>query len=128
MAHITKKPSGLRSGNDLDDISDDLLAPFPQMLRLSGRDLFIIDVPLQAGDWIKCEFTMEAGDLLVKAPDKDGAKTHDVRLLKYVTAKLSVAPYKPAMMDRDGKSTLDNEPADSDDAFGPDFSHNGQGE
>lgn len=141
MALITENPGGLPpEENTLRDIPDDLLAPRPQMLRLSGRDLFAIDTPMETGEFVKAEFIMRAGDLIIK---KDG---DHVRVMEYVGAKLTVEPYKvedtppppeddentPPMFGRDGQIP-DDEPEDEiapdDDGlneFDPAFSHNGQ--
>lgn len=118
MALITDKPADLKPQNDLDKISQEELGPLPQMIRLSGRDLFEMDSPPATGQYIKAEVIMRAGDLLLKAPDADGVSRH-VRIMQYVGAKLTVEPYTPepepepepdpAMIDEDGSIPADDE-------------------
>ncbi len=148
MSLVTQKPAELRPENDLDSIPDDLLGPVPHMIRLSGRDLFIMDKPPETGEFIKAELILRAGDLLIKAADGDGV-TRYVRIMQFVGAKLTVEPYTPApdaaadappedpaMFDRNGQIP-DDEPADDEhqedepagsglDEFNPAFSHNGE--
>lgn len=134
MSLITKKPDTLKAENDLDKISQDELGRLPQMIRLSGRDLFVMEEPLEAGEYIRAEVIMKAGDLLVKAPDADGV-SHHVRIMQYIGSKLTVAPYIPQpepetepMIDEEGRIVDDETSVDggeSGDLSGldPAFSH-----
>lgn len=145
MSLITQKPAELRPENDLDRIADDLLGPHPATIRMSGKDMLVMEVPPEIGEFVKMEVTMRCKDdgrtLLA-----DGGIGH-YRVMSFVAAKVTAEPYKPeaesttdsgpqdpTMFDENGQIPDDapdddapqDEPADSGlDEFNPAFSHNG---
>lgn len=142
MSLITQKPAELRPENDLDKIADDLLGPAPATIRMSGKDMLVMDKPPEMGEFVKMEVTMRCkndGRTLLA----DGGIEH-YRVMSFVAAKVTTEPYKPepedapppnddpAMIDEHG-NIPDDEPEDEtepdDDGlneFDPAFSHNGQ--
>lgn len=140
MSLITQKPAELRPENDLDKIADDLLGPAPATIRMSGKDMLVMDKPPEMGEFVKMEVTMRCkndGRTLLA----DGGIEH-YRVMTFVAAKVTTEPYKsepedvpppdddPAMFDRDGNIPADepeDEPEPSGlDEFNPAFSHNGE--
>ncbi|RFZ15055.1 hypothetical protein VIMS_02485 [Mycobacterium marinum] len=141
MTIISDKPEGLPSSNALDDIPDDILGPAPATIRMSGKDMLVMDKPPEIGECVKMEITMRCKDdgrtLLA-----DGGIAH-YRVMSFVTAKVTAEPYMPApesdpppddddpaMIDRDGNipddETGEIEPdVDALNEFDPEFSHNG---
>lgn len=145
MGIVTEKPTGLApTPNDLDNIPDDLLGPHPATIRMSGKDMLVMDRPPEMGEFVKMEVTMRCkndGRTLLA----DGEIEH-YRVMAFVAAKVTTEPYKvedtppppeddentPPMFGRDGQIP-DDEPEDEiepdDDGlneFDPAFSHNGQ--
>lgn len=143
MTLITQKPDGLApTPNDLDNIPDDLLGPHPARVELGGKILFVMDKPIEMGEFIKVEITIGCYD---DGRCKVGEEIVHYRKTKLIAAKPVSDPYTPeaepaapppdddpAMIDRDG-NIPDDEPEDEiepDDGglneFDPAFSHNGQ--
>lgn len=93
MSLITDKPKGLDTSNDLDQIPADALGPVPAVIRLSGKDLLVMDEPPELGEFVKMEITMRCKDdghtLLA-----DGEIGH-YRVMSFVGAKVTTEPYKP---------------------------------
>lgn len=144
MTIISDKPEGLKGSNALDDIPDDILGPAPATIRMSGKDMLVMDKPPEIGECVKMEITMRCKDdgrtLLA-----DGGIAH-YRVMSFVAAKVTAEPYTPApesdpppdddpaMIDRDGSivdtDELDgiepDEPeGDELEGYSPEFSHNG---
>lgn len=141
MSLITQKPAELRPENDLDKIADDLLGPAPATIRMSGKDMLVMDKPPEMGEFVKMEVTMRCkndGRTLLA----DGGIEH-YRVMTFVAAKVTTEPYKPepedapppnddpAMIDEHGnipEDEPDDEIEPDDDGlneFDPAFSHNG---
>ena len=143
MTLITQKPDGLApTPNDLDNIPDDLLGPHPARVELGGKILFVMDKPIEMGEFIKVEITIGCYD---DGRCKVGEEIVHYRKTKLIAAKPVSEPYTPeaeptapppdddpAMIDRDGNIPDDgpeDEIAPDDDGlneFDPAFSHNGQ--
>lgn len=142
MALITENPGGLPpEENTLRDLPDDLLGPAPATIRMSGKDMLVMDKPPEMGEFVKMEVTMRCkndGRTLLA----DGGIEH-YRVMSFVAAKVTTEPYKvedttpppdddenaPPMFGRDGQIP-DEEPEDEPDddglnEFDPAFSHNG---
>jgi hypothetical protein len=139
MSLITGKPGDLvPTPNDLDSIPDDLLGPHPANIRMSGKDLLVMDAPPDIGEFVKMEITMRCKDdgrtLLA-----DGGIGH-YRVMSFVAAKVTTDPYKPepesgddgqpGLLDANGQIPDDDEGGhgqdDGLDEFDPEFSHNGR--
>lgn len=90
---IKDKPAGIKTENDLDNIPEDQLGPVPAVIRLSGKDLLVMDSPPEMGEFVKMEITMRCKDdgrtLLA-----DGEIGH-YRVMSFVSAKVTAEPYKP---------------------------------
>ncbi len=140
---ITEKPEGLTpTPNDLDNIPDDLLGPHPARVELGGKILFVMDKPIEMGEYIKVELTIGCYD---DGRCKVGEEIVHYRKTKLIAAKPISDPYTPeadptpsppededpTMFDRDGQipedEPDDDEPVDESglDEFNPAFSHNG---
>lgn len=148
MGIVTEMPADTPTTNALASIPDDLLGPHPATIRMSGKDMLVMEVPPEIGEFVKMEVTMRCKDdgrtLLA-----DGGIGH-YRVMSFVAAKVTAEPYKPeaesttdsgpqdpTMFDENGQIPDDepdddahqDEPADSGlDEFNPAFSHNGVGE
>lgn len=143
MTIISDKPEGLKGSNALDDIPDDLLGPHPARVELAGKTLFVMDKPIEMGEYIKVELTIECWD---DGRCKVGEEIVHYRKTKMISAKPVSEPYTPApestpppdddpaMIDRDGSivdtDELDgiepDEPeGDELEGYNPEFSHNG---
>lgn len=144
MTLITQKPDGLApTPNDLDNIPDDLLGPHPARVELGGKILFVMDKPIEMGEFIKVEITIGCYD---DGRCKVGEEIVHYRKTKLIAAKPVSEPYTPeaepaapppdddpAMFDRDLNIPADDEGepepgGDGLDEFNPAFSHNGVGE
>lgn len=151
MALVTDMPADTPTTNALASIPDDLLGPAPATIRMSGKDMLVMDKPPEMGEFVKMEVTMRCkndGRTLLA----DGGIEH-YRVMTFVAAKVTTEPYKPeaedtpppnddpAMIDEHG-NIPDDEPEDDgghndhvhvetepdDDGlneFDPAFSHNG---
>lgn len=127
MSLIDTKPADLKPQNDLDNIPDDELGTAPAVIRMSGKDLLVMDKPPAPGDFVKMEITMRCKDdgrtLLA-----DGELGH-YRVMNFVAAKVTAEPYRPepepepepdpAMIGEDGSIPADDE-GDIDDDRGDD--------
>lgn len=144
MPIIKDMPADIPTTNALASIPDDLLGPAPATIRMSGKDMLVMDKPPEMGEFVKMEVTMRCkndGRTLLA----DGGIEH-YRVMSFVAAKVTTEPYKPepedapppnddpAMIDENGQIPDDapdddapqDEPADSGlDEFNPAFSHNG---
>lgn len=93
MSLIKDAPQDLPTTDALADIPDDLLGPVPAVIRLSGKDLLVMESPPNIGDFVKMEITMRCKDdgrtLLA-----DGEIGH-YRVMSFVAAKVTADPYKP---------------------------------
>lgn len=144
MALVTEQPADLKTTNILAYIPDDVLGPAPATIRMSGKELLVMDTPPEIGEFVKMEITMRCKDdgrtLLA-----DGGISH-YRVMSFVAAKVTAEAYKPdpeavaphqetdpGLFDENGQIPED-EPeddggpeADGDglDEFRPPFSHNG---
>lgn len=141
MPIIKDMPADIPTTNALASIPDDLLGPAPATIRMSGKDMLVMDRPPEMGEFVKMEITMRCkndGRTLLA----DGGIEH-YRVMTFVAAKVTTEPYKPepedtplpnddpAMFDRDGNIPDGDEPEeiapDSGlDEFDPEFSHNGE--
>lgn len=141
MPIIKDMPADIPTTNALASIPDDLLGPAPATIRMSGKDMLVMDKPPEMGEFVKMEVTMRCkndGRTLLA----DGGIEH-YRVMTFVAAKVTTEPYKPepedapppnddpAMFDEHG-NIPDDEPEDEsepdDDVlneFDPAFSHNG---
>ena len=143
MTIIKDAPVDLPTTNVIAYIPDDVLGPAPATIRMSGKELLVMDVPPEIGEFVKMEITMRCKDdgrtLLA-----DGGISH-YRVMSFVAAKLTVEPYKPepeaeapqqetdpTMFGEDGQIPEDEpeeiEPDQDEsglDEFNPAFSHNG---
>lgn len=122
MSLITDKPADVGPQNDLDNVPDDELGTAPAVIRLSGKDLLVMDVPPNMGDFVKMEITMRCKDdgrtLLA-----DGEIGH-YRVMSFVAAKVTAEPYRPepepepepdpAMISEDGSIPADDDIDDPD--------------
>ena len=142
MPVIKDKPADLPPENDLENLPDDLLGPVPAVIRMSGKDLTIMDKPPEMGEFVKMEITMRCKkserELLA-----DGGIGH-YRVMLFVAAKVTTEAYKPdpdeepepepGLFDEHG-NVPDDEGQDEDgpegddeehDRRNPAFSHNGK--
>lgn len=137
MPIIKDAPADLPTTNALAYLPDDILGPAPATVRMSGRDLVVMDVPPEIGELVKMEITMRCKDdgrtLLA-----DGGIGH-YRVMSFVAARVTVEPYKPEEDEAPHQETEPSlfdeipeddeggpEPADDGlDEFRPPFSHNG---
>lgn len=141
MPIIKDMPADIPTTNALASIPDDLLGPAPATIRMSGKDMLVMDKPPEIGEFVKMEVTMRCKDdgrtLLA-----DGGIGH-YRVMSFVAAKVTAEPYKPeaepsdappedpGMFDENGQIP-DDEPEDQTpddsglDEFNPAFSHNGE--
>lgn len=139
MPIIRDMPADIPTTNALANIPDDLLGPHPARVELGGKILFVMDKPIEMGEFIKVEITIGCYD---DGRCKVGEEIVHYRKTKLIAAKPVSDPYTPeaeasppppdddpAMIDRDGNIPAD-EPADEPepsglDEFNPAFSHNG---
>lgn len=130
MAHITEKPTGLPSTNQLDSIPDDLLGNIARELRLGQNTLLVLDDPPKLGETrdvvVRLRVTREGAEQ--KAVD--GETTHFCGG-KIVTAWMLGQPVPPkededqgALLDEDGQIPDDEDEGD-DNVARPDFSDRG---
>lgn len=118
MGLIKEPPTGLASGNDLDNLPDDLPTDTnPAQIHFAGKTLLVMDNPPVKGEYIKVELTLRCkgqGDELLA---DDEVAYH--RKMVLIGAKVTTDPYKPtpppAMLNADGTVNLDAV-ADPDDA------------
>lgn len=96
----------------------------PAVVRLSGKDLLVMDTPPDIGEFVKMEITMRCKDdgrtLLA-----DGEIGH-YRVMSFVAAKVTAKPWKPepepqpepdpALIDENGQVTNTQDDQDSPDA------------
>lgn len=138
MTLITDKPEGLPSGNDLDDIPDDILGLTPPAaIRLGNRNLLVMDKPPVKGEFIKLEITLQHKGAGFDVVGED-EMSHYCKM-RFVAAKVVAEPYTPAPEsepepdpslfdhaadDPDDDDADDSEAADDLDEFDPKFSHN----
>lgn len=137
MPIIKDMPADIPTTNALASIPDDLLGPAPATIRMSGKDMLVMDRPPEMGEFVKMEVTMRCkndGRTLLA----DGGIEH-YRVMSFVAAKVTTEPYKvedtppppeddenaPPMFGRDGQIP-DDAPEDETEPFDPAFSHNGQ--
>ena len=95
MAIITDKPEGLPGmPNDLDQIPDDLLATPPAQVMFGNQVLDVMDTPPEPGEFLKVELTLrcraDGREML------DGGEMVHVRRMKFIAARVTTKPYKPA--------------------------------
>ncbi|OIN80754.1 hypothetical protein [Mycobacterium malmoense] len=114
MSLVTDKPQDIPTGNDIDNIPHDLLGPQPAVIRMSGKDLLVMETPPDIGDFVKIEITMRCKDdgrtLL-----SDGEIGH-YRIMSFVTAKVTTEPYKPEPEpEPEPEPSLFDAPVDHDD-------------
>ncbi|MHA7703436.1 hypothetical protein ACX9NE_26965 [Mycobacterium sp. ML4] len=142
MPIIKDMPADIPTTNALASIPDDLLGPAPATIRMSGKDMLVMDRPPEMGEFVKMEVTMRCkndGRTLLA----DGGIEH-YRVMTFVAAKVTTEPYKPepedtpppnddpAMFDEDGNIPDDGDelediaPDSGLDEFDPEFSHNGK--
>lgn len=122
MALVDTKPADIKPQNDLDNIPHEALGSVPAVIRLSGKDLLVMDEPPELGQFVKMEVTMRCKDdghtLLA-----DGEIGH-YRVMSFVAAKVTADPYTPepepepepdpAMIGEDGSIPADDDTGDID--------------
>ncbi|SBS73861.1 conserved hypothetical protein [uncultured Mycobacterium sp.] len=108
MAEVTEKPDGLKSGNDLDNIPDDLLGgpPPPADIMLAGKILTTLASPPGPGETVELHIRVRVYDTGTAYGDNGEGEPSPYRKTKLVSCWL---PGQPEPEPVKSKAELDAE-------------------